>query len=268
MSPRRGERPSIAKMEREMKTIYFFIILGVLSGCAMSDSQVREAVKKNPAIVFDVIEENPERFLEVVNRAAQKAQEAQYKKRLEAMQAEQEEDIKNPRKPSLDNDRRLAGTEKGKVVIVEYADFQCPACQMAYKSLKEFKSKYKDQVQFYYKHMPLNFHEMAFPSALYFEAIRLQDKAKALKFYQIVFENQQALSEGFLKQTAKSVGANMNQLSKDIKSDKVRAIVEADIQEFEKFGFTGTPVTIVNGIALKGAQGVDALERAMKLTVK
>lgn len=248
-----------------MKKAVTILLMGALfAGCALSDKQVKEAVQRNPDIIFTVIEENPEQFLEVVNRAAQKAQRAQYQKQLAEQEEEQLKDFRNPKKPELSADRRLSGSDKGNIVIVEYADFQCPACRMAYSSLKEFKTKYKDQVQFYYKHMPLDFHKMAYPSALYFEAIRLQDKDKALKFYDELFQNQKDLSDKFLKKAAVKVGADMKKLNKDLHSDAVKKIVEADMEEFQKFGFNGTPSIIMNGVAITGAQSLEALEAMAK----
>lgn len=38
--------------------------------------------------------------------------------------------------------------------------------------------------------------------------------------------------------------------------------------EFEAFGFTGTPVIIVNGVALQGAQPVAEIERVIAATKK
>lgn len=245
------------------------LALVALAGCASSDNQVREAIKKDPSIVFDVIEQNPEKFIEVVNKAAQNAQKSQYEKQAQEMKNEQERDLKDPKKPKLSNDRRLAGSDSGKIVVVEYADFQCPACRMAYDSLKQFKAKYKDQVQFYYKHMPLDFHPQAYPSALYFEALRLQGNAKAAKFYDYVFQNQRHITEdGFLKKAAAHVGADMKKLEKDLKSETVKKIVEEDSEEFQKFGFTGTPVIIMNGVALNGAQRLEELVRVAELTTK
>lgn len=249
------------------KTIIFVGALLVLAGCATNESQLKEALRKNPKIIFDVIEENPEQFIEVVNRAAQKAQQKQYEKQISEMKEQQERDIKNPKKPKLTDDRRLSGNSNSKITIVEYADFQCPACRMAYQSLNEFKQKYKGQVQFYYKHMPLDFHKMAYPAALYFEAIKVQDSAKAIKFYDLVFENQRQMSdENFLRKTAQSVGADIKKVEQDMKSDKVKQVIEEDIAEFQKFGFTGTPVILINGVALHGAQKIDELERIAKMT--
>ncbi|MGE3757443.1 MAG: DsbA family protein [Pseudobdellovibrionaceae bacterium] len=249
------------------KIVYCLIITAILVGCATNETQLKDTLKKNPDIVFDVIEENPEKFIEVVNRAAQKAQQQQYAKQMSEMKAEQEKDLKDPKKPKLSDDRRLIGNTNAKITIVEYADFQCPACRMAFDSLNQFKEKYKGKVQFYYKHMPLDFHKMALPASLYFEAVKLQDKSKAIKFYDSVFKNQKLMTdESFLKKMAQSVEADLKKLQQDIKSDKVKRIIESDMEEFQNFGFTGTPVILINGVALHGAQGLEELERIAKLT--
>ena len=251
-----------------MKKILSGLIVAVcMIGCATKENQLKEALKNNPKLVFDVIEENPEQFIEVVNRAARKAQQKQYENQLAAMKAEQEKELKDPKKPKLSEDRRLSGNAGGKITIVEYADFQCPACRMAFDTLKEFKEKYKGQVQFYYKHMPLDFHKMAYPAAQYFEAIKLQDKQKAVQFYNLVFENQGRMSdESFFKKMAQNSKADMKQLQKDLNSDKVKQIIQADMTEFQEFGFNGTPVILMNGVAMHGAQKMEELERVAKLT--
>src|SRR5688572_9584477 len=99
----------------------------------------------------------------MLNRAAEKAQAGMESRRRQDIQARQERDLKNPRKPKLEASRRLAGSDAGKIVIVEYADFQCPACSMAHSSLKELQRRRPGQVQFYYKNMPLSFHPQALP---------------------------------------------------------------------------------------------------------
>jgi protein-disulfide isomerase len=241
--------------------------LGLLAGCVSGESGVRKALKNNPDIVFDVISENPEAFMDVVNRAAQTAQRGQQEKRAAARRESRERDLKNPKKPVLAADRRLSGKADAKIVIVEYADFQCPACAAGYVGLKKIKETYGDDVAFYYKNYPLNFHPLAAPAALYYEALMLQDREKARKFHAHVFEKQRSMrDESFLKDAAQSTGADMKRLSKDMKSEKLKQRISADMQEFEQFGFTGTPVVIVNGVALEGAQSFESLEEAIELT--
>lgn len=52
---------------------------------------------------------------------------------------------------------------------------------------------------------------------------------------------------------AKKVGANVAQMKKDMEGDKVKSIIDADMAEAEKFGISGTPGFIVNGVSIRGA---------------
>lgn len=252
-----------------MEKLLLLGTLFVFTACATKESQIADYLKKNPKAVFDVIEENPEQFIEVVNRAARKAQEGMQQKQLSEMRQQQEDQMKNPLKPDLEKGRQLLGDQNSKITIVEYADFQCPACRAAFGSLKQIKEKYKGQVQFYYKNMPLSFHKQAEPAARHYEAVFLQDRAKALKYYEYIFENQNRMGdEAFLKEGAKKLGVDMKRLAADLNSEKVTARIEKDMAEFEKFGFTGTPVILVNGVALHGAQPFEEIDRVISETVK
>lgn len=251
-----------------MRKLGRFLILFVLtSGCASRESQIRQILAENPKIIFDVIEENPEQFIHSVNIAARKTQEKEYQKQMAEMKAQEEFNLKNPKYPELNDERRLLGDSGSEITIVEYADFQCPACRMAYQSLNQLKQKYRGKIQFYYKHMPLDFHRMAEPASRYFEAMKMQNKDKALRFFDYVFQNQSGMtSEAFLKQAAQKVGANLAQLQKDYGSEKISQILSKDKDEFQNFGFTGTPVILINGVALYGAQSLEQMERIIRLT--
>jgi protein-disulfide isomerase len=250
-----------------MKKMILLGMMAVLGACASSDKQIADYLKKNPKAVFDVIEDNPEQFVEVVNKAARKAQQNQQKKQIAEMKKQQEQQIINPLKPALSDARRLQGTANAKITIVEYADFQCPACGMSYPVIKEVMKEHAGNVQLFYKHMPLSFHPMAEPAAYYFEAIFKQDRTKALKFYDLLFENQRSLKNvEFIRQMAKKAGADMGKVAKDISSPEIQKIVKDDMSEFEKLGFTGTPVIVVNGVALHGAQPKEEVDKIIALT--
>jgi protein-disulfide isomerase len=189
-------------------------------------------------------------------------------KQIAEMKKQEEEQMKNPLKPVLSDQRILIGNKAGTVEIVEYADFQCPACRMAYESLKPIKEKYKDKIKFYYKNMPLSMHRMAYPAATYYESVAKQSMPMAHKYYQLLFENQNKLTDdAFLKASAKSVGADTKKLAADIKSESVQKLIESDMNEFEKFGFTGTPVVLINGVAMYGAQTPEEYERVIERTL-
>lgn len=254
-------------MEEKLKaiTVYaeaFGKLLGLaaitvsLANCAPSAKQLKEAVEKDPSIVFAAIEKDPEQFIEVVNKAAQGAQKKAQEKAIADESKKRDEEFKSPLKPTVEDGRVVMGPKDAKITVVEYSDFQCPYCSKGYATVEEVLKAYPKDVRVIYKHLPLDFHPMAMPASRYFEAIAMQDHAKAEKFYRLVFENQGELGskkEAFLKDTAKKVGADAKKLEKDLKDEKITKIIEADMEEARKFNFSGTPGFLINGVSLRGA---------------
>jgi len=159
--------------------------------------------------------------------------------------------------PKIRKDEAIRGNRNAEIVLVEYSDFECPFCTRGYKTVRELMKKYGKHFQFIYKHLPLSFHPNAMPAARYYEAIRLQSNKKAFQFHDEIFANQRKLKSGekFLKAIAKKVGADMSRLASDLKSKsaQINNRIKEDQQEAAKFGMSGTPGFLLNGIPVKGA---------------
>lgn len=227
-----------------------------LVNCAPSAKQLKEAVEKDPSIVFAAIEKDPEQFIEVVNKAAQNAQKKAQENAMEEETKKRDQEFASPLKPEIQEGRVIFGPKDAKITIVEYSDFECPYCAKGHVTLEEVKKAYPNDVRVVFKHLPLDFHPLAMPAARYFEAIGMQDHAKAEKFYNLIFENQGELrtkKEGYLKEAAKKVGADMKKLEKDLNSEAITKRIEADMEEARKFNFSGTPGFLINGVSLRGA---------------
>lgn len=226
-----------------------------LAGC-MGKQQVQKVIEDNPEIVFAAIKKNPKQFVEVVNEAVRSAQESHAADEAKEEAGRMEEEFKNPKTPVVEDGRVIFGKKDAPITIVEYSDFQCPYCGRGYTTMREVRKEYGDKVRVVFKHLPLEFHPMAMPAAKYFEAIALQDHAKAEKFHDEVFSNQSQLNqngEKFLKDVAKKVGANLAKVEKDMKSEAVQKRIEADMAEAKKYEFSGTPGFLINGVSLRGA---------------
>ncbi|MCB0355468.1 MAG: thioredoxin domain-containing protein [Bdellovibrionales bacterium] len=243
-----------------MKSVLIFIsaifVLALQIGCTPSKESLTKLIEENPEIIFNAIEKNPKAFIETVNKAAKNAQAEAQKQREMDEQTKLEEEFKNPKKPEIDTKRPIFGTKNAPITIVEYSDFECPYCSRGYNTVKKVREEYGDKVRVVYKHLPLDFHPMAEPAAMYFEAVALQSHDKAEKFHDMVFEDQSALKSGkekFLDSVVKKVGANLNQVKKDLNSKMVKDHIAADMAEAKKFEFSGTPGFLVNGVSLKGA---------------
>lgn len=239
------------------KTIVLAFVLAFgLSGCAPSAKQLKEAIEKDPSIVFVAIEKDPEKFIEVVNNAAQNAQKKAQEKAMEDETKKRDEEFKSPLVAEIQSDRVIFGKKDAPITIVEYSDFECPYCSRGFQTLKQVEKEYGDKVRVVFKHLPLDFHPKALPAAKYFEAIARQDHAKAEKFHDAMFENQNRLKndgEKYMNEVAKKLGVNMTKLQADLKDESLMKRIEADQEEAAKFNFTGTPGFIINGVSLRGA---------------
>lgn len=238
------------------KLLFVTAAIFALGACAPSSKQLKEAIEKDPSIVFVAIEKDPEKFIEIVNKAAQDAQKKAQEKMMADESKKREEEFANPLKPVIEDDRVIFGKKDAKVTIVEYSDFECPYCSRGFNTVKQVLNAYKDDVRVVYKHLPLDFHPKALPAAKYFEAVAKQGHDKAEKFHDIVFQNQAELrskGEAFLKDAAKKAGADLKKVEKDLADESVMKRIETDKAEAEKFQFTGTPGFLINGVSLKGA---------------
>ncbi len=233
-----------------------FVMTAFLAGC-LGESQVKKVIQDNPEIVFEAIKKNPEKFMEVVQEAAYKAQMAARQKQDADESKAMEEEFKTPKVPVIGEDRATIGKADAPITVVEYSDFQCPFCSKGYLVVRELKEKYGDKLRFIYKHLPLeDKHPEAMPAAKYFEAIALQSKEKAYKFHDLLFENQSGLNKDggkFLDDLTKKVGADLGKVKKDLNSEKVSKNIKDDMDEARKFGFNGTPGFLVNGVSVHGA---------------
>jgi protein-disulfide isomerase len=222
---------------------------------AISRDELKKALDANPDLVLEALKKaDKAKFFELVvdaQRDFQMAKQAEEEKR----EAEELENaFKNPLKPALDSKTRFRGDKNAPITLVEYSDFQCPYCQRGYRTVEQFREKYGKKVRFVFKHLPLtNIHPEAMPSAQWMEAIALQNEEKSWKFHDKLFENQDKLGDAFYRQVAKELGVDVEKAAKDAKSKAVQDRIDADMAEAKKFGFSGTPGFLINGVPLRGA---------------
>ena len=222
----------------------------------ISKDELKKALNDNPDVLLDALKGHKKELFDIVNQAAQEEQARRQKEEEENEKREFEESFKNPKTPEISDKTRIRGNKDAKYTLVEYSDFQCPYCSKGFQNVEALRKKYGASLRFVYKHMPLNFHPNAMPAAQYLEAVAIQSPEKAWTFHDKMFSNQDKLGEPFFKDTAKELGLNVKKLEEDAKSQAVKDKIEADINEAKKFGFTGTPGFLLNGIPVRGAYPV------------
>jgi protein-disulfide isomerase len=147
------------------------------------------------------------------------------------------------------------GPESAKVTIVEISDFQCPFCKRVKPTLTQLLADYGDDVRLVYKHLPLDFHTQAPAAHAAAEAAHRQ--GKFWEMYDKIFEHQAELAPEKYEVWAAEIGLDVEQFKKDAASAEVKARVEADKQEVNQLGVTGTPSFFINGRPFSGAQPLE-----------
>ena len=234
-------------------------MVGVACSADPSPEQLRAALTKHPDILYDVIRAHPQEFVVLLDSAARATSSARQASsaRSEALRIERE--TAHPYQPDLTHGV-FFGSPSAPVTIVEYTDFECPYCRQEQPVMVELFKRYGDRVRLVVKDLPMPFHPRAMPAARMFEAVAMQNPDKAIRFYDAMYEHQERLiAEGdrFLDETVRSLGLDVARARRDAASDAVTARIASDVAEARRFGFSGTPGFLVNGVSLEGAYPVD-----------
>lgn len=137
------------------------------------------------------------------------------------------------------------GPEDARVVLVEFADFECPFCQKLAPELDRMWEARKDKVLFVYKFLPLSMHPHGEIAAR--AAIAAGMQGKFWEMHHKLFANGQHLEEADLDSYASSLGLDLARFHADMQSPAVKARIDADRQLAEKLGVKGTPTIFVDG---------------------
>ena len=136
------------------------------------------------------------------------------------------------------------GPENSEVVLVEFSDFECPACAAFQTALKRIEVEYP-ALKIVYKHYPLPQHSNALKAAYASMAAGEQDAF--WEYHDLLFQNQNDLKEEDLITYAKDLGLDVKKFESDMKSEKIKTLVQNDINTGEKLGVNSTPTFFLNG---------------------
>lgn len=176
--------------------------------------------------------------------------------------------ISEPAQPvqnvSVDDDP-TRGSANAPVTVVEFTDFQCPACAAMHPVLEEVLKSYGDKVRFVVRDFPLSQHENAQKAAE--AANAANEQGKFFEYIALLFQRQKALDVASLKKYASELGLNRTRFDAALDRGTFAAEVQRDIEDGEMYGVGSTPTIFVNGVQLQvlNAEGLrEAIDRAAK----
>lgn len=143
---------------------------------------------------------------------------------------------------------RRMGSAHAPVTIVEFGDYECPACRWFHRSLKAVSREYGDQVAIVYRHFPLESHLMGQTAARAAECAG--DQGKFEQYHDMLYTNANWLglgSRAFESYARLAAVADSIAFAECLYSVEPVSSIEADIAEALRTGATGTPTLVING---------------------
>lgn len=219
-----------------------------------SDAQSPDAIK---AIVRDVISSEPQLILDSV----QKYQQDMMKKQQESNNAV----LKDPAvkdKIFADTNSAFIGPKDAKKVVVQFFDYDCPACKMMHKTIESVVAKDKE-VKFVFREYPIFGEGSDFNSRIGL-AIWRTSPEKYYDFYVKMMETtgQKSNKEKTLA-LVKSLGLNVDKIKEEAEKQEVKDIIADSHQLGQKLNVQGTPTLVIGDEIVPHALSPEDLEQRL-----
>ena len=144
------------------------------------------------------------------------------------------------------------GPKDAPVTIVDFADFQCPFCGRGNQTMKQVLDAYPGKIRFVFKAKILEFHQKARPA--HRASLAAGEQGKFWEMYDLIFSNQQDMSEDTYVKYAEQLKLNVNKFKADMESAKYDQFLDDEGKQADALGVRGTPTFFINGRQIRGAQ--------------
>ncbi len=152
---------------------------------------------------------------------------------------------------TLKSDDWKKGSDGAKAVLIEYGDFQCPACAAYSEMTKNLLIELPDDLILIYRHFPLlSIHKNALPAAKASEAAGMQ--GNFWKMHDLLYSQQTDWSgesdpKPKFEEYAKSLGLDLVKFNSDMEGDEAKNRVDRGIYEAGFLKLNSTPTYFLNG---------------------
>jgi len=148
----------------------------------------------------------------------------------------------------------IRGNANASTTLIEYGDFECPACAVYYPYVKELERLFGTDVKFVFRNFPLIQHVNGRLSSRAAEAAGNQ--GKFWEMHDMIYENQKDWAgKGNAKNIfigyATLLNLNIDEFKRDLESKETGEKIDEDIQSGNKYGVDGTPAFYLNNTRLQ-----------------
>lgn len=156
---------------------------------------------------------------------------------------------------------------QAKVTLIEYGDFQCPACAAYFPLVKQLSAEFGNQLRIVHRFFPLvNTHKNAMISAQTAYAAGLQ--GKFWEMHDKLYENQNDWSNtnprDILIGYAKDLELDLDKFKKDLDADSTKKFINEQLDLGASAGINSTPTFFVNGKHIKNPANYEDFKKIIQ----
>jgi protein-disulfide isomerase len=181
-------------------------------------------------------------------------------------------DIQSTEEVVIRETDHVFGNPAAKVTLVEFGDFQCPACGAYEPIVEEVLKVNQNDVKFVFRHFPLTqIHQNALLAAKASEAAALQ--GKFWEMHHMLYAKQKEWSEGlnarqYILEYARTLKLNPTKFASDLESKAIEDKIFAEYKEGLKLEVQGTPTFFLNGRKLENPKSLEEFQQVIKNEIK
>ncbi len=158
----------------------------------------------------------------------------------------------------------IRGPENAAFTLVEYGDYECPACGDLFNTLQSVQQEFGTRLRLVYRHYPLSgIHKHAQMAAEAAAAAAAQ--GRFWEMHDLLFEHQDALELKHLLRYAEQLGLDVNRFHRELKEGTYAERVRQDFIAGVQNGVNGTPGLFLNGVRQPGAFDQPALTALLQV---
>ena len=140
----------------------------------------------------------------------------------------------------------IQGDRNAPITLVEYGDYECPYCGLAYPIVKRIQKHFGKRLRFVFRNFPLvESHPHAGIAAMTAEFAATHHKF--WEMHDILYENQESLDLPDLLSYAKSLDLSAADLQVAIENETFADKIKNDFMGGVRSGVNGTPSFFING---------------------
>ncbi len=147
------------------------------------------------------------------------------------------------------------GPADAPVLLVEYADYQCPYCQRAEENVQELLRRYPGKLRLVHRDYPLDSHPQARHAAA--AAHCAGEQGRFFEYRRSLMLEPGDMQPADLRRRAEALRMDLPAFGTCLSTGRHDGVVQASLKEGQELGISSTPTFFVNGRMLLGARPLE-----------